>query len=162
MLVSFFLSFRSGIKSIPVCLYERVWVLNKRNGFNTFCRTFLRLWYSDYLYESHKSVTLDWYARAYSIKTLFFIKNKARERKQKILLTEREILRQNFIWIWFASVHVIFSLHFLCNFPPFISLYAKAIKKTTNALPYSSKKETEQNSMNTANKMKAKTRENEI
>lgn len=49
----------------------------------TFCRTFLRLRYSDYLYESLKSVTLDWNARAYTIITSRKKTKPARKRKEK-------------------------------------------------------------------------------
>lgn len=56
---------RNGIKPILTFSHVRVYECwTTAMVYNTFCRTFLRLLYSDYLYESLKSVTLDWYARA--------------------------------------------------------------------------------------------------
>lgn len=117
----------------------------------TFCRTFLRLRYSDYLYESLKSVTLDWNARAYTIS--ISKENKASEQEKK---------GKKFFWQnakFYDKTFFEYGLQhsaYLFNFLHRVSLYAKAIKETTNSLPYSTRENTRENSIKIRSESKNK------
>lgn len=118
-----------------VCMWE--FISRERNGikprvyecwtnamvYYTFCRTFLRLRYSDYLYESLKSVTLDWNARAYTI--TISKENKASEKEKKgknsFDKTQNSTTKLYLNLVCIRSLCVLISvLHFACCYLIFL------------------------------------------